>query len=89
MAKNANVTLGIRPRAFELAAEPSSDTLSATADIIEPMGAETLIHMLTNDADVRVVLRRGIRINVGEQVHLRCKPNQAHVFDDNERLLRL
>ena len=37
------MTLGIRPRAFDLASEPEADTITADADLIEPMGAETLV----------------------------------------------
>jgi ABC-type sugar transport system ATPase subunit len=84
---DSEVTIGIRPRAYELASEAGADTFSAVADIIEPMGAETLIHMLEDEQDVRVVLRRGERVTVGERVHLRCKPGQAHIFGTGGELL--
>jgi ABC-type sugar transport system ATPase subunit len=84
---DSDITIGIRPRAYELASEAGTDTFSAVADIIEPMGAETLIHMLEDEQDVRVVLRRGERVEVGERVHLRCKPGQAHVFGKRGELL--
>jgi ABC-type sugar transport system ATPase subunit len=84
---DSEVTIGIRPRAYELASEAGADTFSAVADIIEPKGAETLIHMLEDEQDVRVVLRRGERVTVGERVHLRCKPGQAHIFGTGGELL--
>jgi ABC-type sugar transport system ATPase subunit len=76
----ARVTLGVRPRAFELAAEPGPDTLSADADLIEPMGAETLVHMVEAGRDIRVVVDRARRIAAGTRLHLRPKPGQVHVF---------
>ena len=79
--RNSQVTIGIRPRSFEIATEGGSDTLSAVVDIVEPMGAEILVHMLEEERDVRVVVPRGHAIGVGERLHLRCKPGQAHVFD--------
>ena len=88
VAVGAKMTLGIRPRAFELASEEGRDTLSAVTDIIEPMGAETLVHLLDGEHDLRVVLRRGQAPEVGERVHVRCKPEQVLLFDSDGRLLK-
>ncbi|HMR32205.1 MAG TPA: ABC transporter ATP-binding protein [Geminicoccaceae bacterium] len=77
------VTLGIRPRAFELASEAGADTLAAEADLIEPMGAETLIHMVEAGRDIRVVVDRTRRVGSGTRLHLRPKPGQVHLFDDS------
>lgn len=74
-------TLGIRPRAFDLAGEPAADTLSAKVDIIEPMGAETLLHLLIGDQELRVVVDRREKPALGQAVHLRCRQSQLHLFD--------
>ncbi len=76
-------TLGIRPRAFDLAGEPGNDTLTAKVDIIEPMGAETLLHLLLDDQDLRVVIDRRQRPAVGQSIHLRCRPSQLHLFSND------
>jgi ABC-type sugar transport system ATPase subunit len=81
LAAGDKATLGVRPRAFELAHEPSAGTLSAVADLIEPMGAETLVHMLEGERDIRVVVDRTRRVRPGERLHMRPKPGQVHVFD--------
>lgn len=86
--RDSSVTIGIRPRAYELSSEAAADTFSAVVDIIEPMGAETLIHMLEDEQDLRVVLRRETRVEVGERVHLRCKPGQTHIFGADGGLLQ-
>ena len=80
LAPGSSVTLGIRPRAYEVVSEGGEDTFSAEVDLIEPMGAETLIHMMESGHDVRVVVDRDMRFNPGERVHMRCRPDQAHVF---------
>jgi multiple sugar transport system ATP-binding protein len=77
----SKVTLGIRPRAYDFVDEAADDTFSAEVDLIEPMGAETLFHMMEGDQDVRVVVDRGIRMNQGDRVHMRCRSDQAHVFN--------
>jgi ABC-type sugar transport system ATPase subunit len=79
------VTLGIRPRAFDLASEAGLDTLGAAADLIEPMGAETLIHMVERGRDIRVVVDRSRRVGGGTRLYLRPKRGQVHVFDDSGR----
>jgi multiple sugar transport system ATP-binding protein len=87
LAEGRQATLGIRPRAFELANQPDASTLAATVDIIEPMGAETLLHLLADGNDLRAVVDRRVRVAVGAKVHVRLRRSQTHVFDaDGVRL---
>ena len=81
LAMGERVTLGIRPRAFDLGSEAGPDTLTAEADLIEPMGAETLIHGIERGRTIRVVVDRGRRVRPGTRLHLRPKPGQVHLFD--------
>ena len=85
LAQGSRVTLGVRPRACEFAAEPGEDTISGRIDLVEPMGAETLVHLLHGEQDLRVVVDRTTRAAVGEQVHLRFDPGAVHVFDEGGR----
>jgi len=81
LAPGDSVTLGIRPRSVELVSESGPDTISAVVDIIEPMGAENLIHMLEEDRDLRVVVDRSQTVREGERLNIRFRPEQTHVFD--------
>ena len=81
LAGGAKVTLGIRPRAFELAPQPDPTTLSATVDMIEPMGAETLLHLQADGRDLRAVVDRRVRVPLGATVHAHLRPTQTHIFD--------
>ena len=81
LSDGSTVTLGIRPRAFELADRAEETTLAATVDIIEPMGAETLLHLLADGNDLRAVVDRRVRVSVGAKVHVRLRRSQMHVFD--------
>ncbi len=82
-------TLGLRPRAFDLVAEAAGDTLSATVDIVEPMGAETLLHLTLGEQELRVVVDRDRKPAIGDRIHLRCRPNQLHLFDPDGRRIEL
>ncbi|MGH6918300.1 MAG: TOBE domain-containing protein [Geminicoccaceae bacterium] len=79
------VTLGIRPRGIELVGEPQSDSLSADVDLVEPMGAETLLHVVGPGRELRVVVDQHVNARMGERLHLRFKPGQTHVFASDER----
>jgi ABC-type sugar transport system ATPase subunit len=86
---NPKVTLGIRPRAFTPSAKAGKDTIAAAAELIEPMGAETLIHARTKDgADIRVVVPRDKRVKVGEALHLKPDPRQTHFFGEDGKAVR-
>ena len=87
--KPSQVTIGIRPRAFTPVEAQSKGSIAATAELIEPMGAETLIHARTPDAsDIRVVVPRELKIKIGEKLHLRADPTQTHVFGEDGRAVR-
>ncbi len=87
--KPAKVTIGIRPRAFTPANAPSKETFTAQAELIEPMGAETLIHARTKaGSDIRVVVPRDKRVKTGEVLHLIPDPAQTHVFGGDGKAVR-
>lgn len=85
LPSGSDVTVGIRPRAFELESESSLQGLSATVDLIEPMGAETLVHAIAGETDVRIVVERSKRFSLGDNLHVVSKPGQALVFDSEQR----
>lgn len=87
--KPSKVMIGIRPRAFTAESKASRSTIGAQAELIEPMGAETLIHARTKSGgDIRVVVPRAQRIKIGEVLHLKPDPKQTHFFGDNGKAVR-
>ncbi len=78
---NGGINVGIRPRSFDLASESAGDTLSGQIDLIEPMGAETLLHLKTQAEELRVVTNRRTALAYGDHVHVRPRPGQIHLFD--------
>jgi multiple sugar transport system ATP-binding protein len=87
--KDPKITLGIRPRAFTAIDKPATDSLTAQAELIEPMGAETLIHArLSSGGEIRAVVPRDKRVKVGETLHLKLDATQTHVFGEDGRAVR-
>ncbi|HLH48004.1 MAG TPA: TOBE domain-containing protein, partial [Roseiarcus sp.] len=82
-------TIGIRPRALIDSKTAGDGAMPLKAELIEPMGAETLVHARTAGGhDIRVVTPREARVKIGQTLHMRIDPRQAHVFDANGRALR-
>jgi ABC-type sugar transport system ATPase subunit len=87
--KPSKVMIGIRPRAFSAVSSAGKGTIHAQAELIEPMGAETLVHARTKTGgDIRVVVQRDQRVKIGEVMHLKPDPIQTHFFAENGRAVR-
>ena len=57
--------------------------------LIEPMGSETLLHLNAGGHDIRVVIDRRRRVEVGDRLHARWAAERVHVFDgEGERVGR-
>jgi len=83
----AGITIGVRPRSFDLASESAADTLSGKIDLIEPMGAETLLHVTTEAEELRVVTDHRAAPALGSLIHVRPRAGQLHLFNsDGKRI---
>ena len=88
LSPGAKVTLGVRPRNLEISQESAENGLSTTIDMVEPMGAETLIHLNDGSQDLRLVTDWRVPLNEGDRVHTRFPPGMTHVFTEDEQVLR-
>jgi multiple sugar transport system ATP-binding protein len=87
--KPSKVTIGVRPRAFAPVQDAGPQTIGAIAELIEPMGAETLVHARTpQGGDIRVVVPRDRKVKIGEALHLLPEAGQVHVFTEDGRAVR-
>jgi multiple sugar transport system ATP-binding protein len=87
---STKLTIGIRPRAFTAEPTASKENIQAVAELIEPMGAETLVHARTKGGnDIRAVVPREKRVKVGEALNLRPDPAQTHVFSEDGKAVRI
>jgi multiple sugar transport system ATP-binding protein len=74
-------TLGARPEDLKIG---DSGTFSAVVRVVEPVGSEMYIHLLTEDG-TRVVARApaDTRVAVDERVAVAIPPNKVHLFRDD------
>lgn len=88
LSPGTEVTLGVRPRNLEISQEASENGLSTTIDMVEPMGAETLIHLNDGSQDLRLVTDWRVPLNEGDKIHTHFPPGVTHVFTQDEQVLR-
>jgi sn-glycerol 3-phosphate transport system ATP-binding protein/multiple sugar transport system ATP-binding protein len=87
------VVVGLRPESWHVIESGSPDSLALNVELVESLGAESFVYGRPVDggADVeRVTVRLDKRthLQVGDVVHVRPSPAEAHVFDaeSGERL---
>jgi multiple sugar transport system ATP-binding protein len=82
------VLLGIRPHDIELT-RPADGHGLGRVEVIEPLGATTVIHLRVDgvaDRLVRVVVPPDVSIAVNEDVGFRINVGRVHVFDERTGL---
>jgi multiple sugar transport system ATP-binding protein len=75
--------LGIRPEHFAVAAQ-AADGVPVTVRLVEPLGADTLIHFDLAGASAIARVDPALRPKVGDHLHLRPQPGKTHLFDSSD-----
>ena len=82
-ALKADVVLGIRPEHMAVVAE-SEAIATLEADLVEALGADTLVHGHVGDAadaDLTIRLPGSTRVSIGDRLPFSVAPEHFHVFD--------
>jgi len=86
---NHRVNIGMRPEHLQ-DTEAGSEMASLKVDVVEHLGADTLLHGTFGNSDSKLTVRlEGIRtVNQGEVLPLRIEPKHIHIFniDTGKRL---
>lgn len=77
------MTVGIRPEHLEFA-DPDTATIRLPVSIVEPQGAETLVHGELNGHPLTARIHGAIEIRGGETLPLRLAPEHVHLFNEAE-----
>jgi multiple sugar transport system ATP-binding protein len=74
--------LGVRPEHIDLAGENGrGGRIDSTADVVEYLGNEELIHASVGELDLVAVLSADHRIRPGDTLTLSVNPDKLHLFD--------
>jgi multiple sugar transport system ATP-binding protein len=71
------VVYGIRPEHLELA----NEGFAAKVAVVEPTGSETMVMFRVGETELTALFRERHNFAPGQTVHLRPRPDQAHLFD--------
>jgi len=81
-----NLTVGIRPEHFKM--NGNSALAELPVELVEPLGAQTLVEVLFGKKIVTVSLDGAIAIKSGDRIPLSVDPAQLHLFNlENETRL--
>jgi len=81
------VTVGIRPEHLH-PAPPDRAAVTGEVQMVEQLGADTLVHIAHGDAPVIARLGSGEHAEVGSVLHLGADPAHVFLFDTNGARLR-
>ena len=81
-------TIGIRPEHVEMAGQEEGD-FPATIEIVEKLGAESLVYLQHDASDVPLTMRTSPdrRLRAGETVHVRLNKERLHIFGGDGQVL--
>jgi len=82
-ALSGAVTLGIRPEHIEVS---DGGEITATLDLMEKLGSETLLHLTTPFSDSPLTARvdGAVELTEGQTLRLNFNPNAVHIFAASE-----
>ena len=79
----AAIDLGVRPDAISVSATDTTDALPGRIVVVEHLGGSNLLYVQVEGVDdlITVEQRGKTQFAVGQTVHLRCGPDNLHLFD--------
>ena len=77
------VTVGIRPEHLLAESVPGYDPLDVEVELVEPLGADTLVHGVVDGAAVTARMGGDARVRGGAQLRLWVPPARLHLFDES------
>ncbi|WP_279483380.1 sn-glycerol-3-phosphate ABC transporter ATP-binding protein UgpC [Aureimonas sp. SK2] len=80
LEEGREVIVGIRPEHFLNTADASS-TLAVAAQVIEPLGSDTLVHFALGEAVMTARMPPTIRLEPGQVFQVGVDPTKIHLFD--------
>ncbi|WP_406858460.1 sn-glycerol-3-phosphate ABC transporter ATP-binding protein UgpC [Alsobacter sp. KACC 23698] len=83
-ADRDDLVLGVRPEDVQVAlgdAEPGRFDIASVVEVVEPLGADTLVFTQAAGHPVTVRVRPEIRPSPGDDLMLRLNMDRAHLFD--------
>jgi multiple sugar transport system ATP-binding protein len=75
------LVVGVRPEHLDVNTEGPAGTLSGTADVVEYLGNEELIHLTVGEHDIVSLIGSEHRVRPGDALSLKIPLEKVHLFD--------
>jgi multiple sugar transport system ATP-binding protein len=80
------VVLGVRPEHLDVKQDGPSGSLSGSADVVEYLGNEELIHFTVGELDIVALIGSENRVKPGDDLTLEVSTDKIHLFDPDSTL---
>ncbi len=80
IAAGQQVTVGLRPEHLTSSSERDA-SLAGTVEVVEALGADTLLHLDVAGRNIIARLPHGIMPAIGATLHVRANPDRVYLFD--------
>ncbi len=80
------VVLGVRPEHLDVKQDGPSGSLSGSADVVEYLGNEELIHFTVGELDIVALIGSENRVKPGDNLTLEVSLDKIHLFDPDSTL---
>jgi len=77
----SKVTLGVRPEDVTIDKEKGSNAIKARIDVIEPMGRELLVTLVSGDATIKMITPSDRTFRIGDKLKIKFKEGKLHIFE--------
>jgi len=77
---------GVRPEHLDVEQDGPAGTLSGSADVVEYLGNEELIHLTVGDVDVVALIGSEHRVKPGDDLQLKVALEKVHLIDPESTL---
>ena len=83
----SRVVVGVRPEHLELGeVAGATASIQGTADVVEYLGNEELLHVTTDNRDLVAIVDSSQRVQPGQEVTLRVPLDKVYLFDPDSSL---
>jgi len=80
-AKSEEVVIGIRPRDVRIYEKPAEGRIKGKIIAIEPLGVESIVTIKLDEILIKVVIPRGLILEMNQQVWLEFNLQKMHIFN--------
>jgi multiple sugar transport system ATP-binding protein len=81
------ITVGIRAENIDVLRESADGALPAGVEVVEPLGADTLLTAVVGDQRIKLLTRNDFQTHPGEPIALRPQPDKIRWYDTEGMLV--